>query len=172
MKKQSAFDLEEKNVFITGATAGIGLGVAKRLVSANAEVIISGRRDSGADIAADIGARFVRMDVADEKSIETGIRAAVDMFSGRLDVLILNAGIGEDAGMLPALDMAVFRRVMDVNLSGVAACLNEGARHMIAGGIFQFLASDASAPVTGAIVRADDGLGCGLSLPACTKLMG
>lgn len=56
---EQLLSIRGNKTMITGATAGIGLGVANYFIAAGAEVIITGQRNSGADIAAAIGATFV-----------------------------------------------------------------------------------------------------------------
>ena len=251
MAKQTSghdlFSIRDKNTLITGGTAGIGLGIAQHFVRQGASVVITGRRDNGADVAAEVGAAFVRMDVSDESSVSTAIGEAAGHLSGRIDTLILNAGIDLRAGSIDALDLAAYRQLFDVNLFGLIQCLRDatsylprgasviatsspagmlpaagmgaygaskaavnhltrvfaaelapggvrmnavlpgivesemagstGALEFIRtltisgtvrvpaelGGTFQFLASDASAPVNGAIIAADDGISAGLS---------
>ena len=128
-----AFSVSGKTVLITGGTAGIGLGMAEHFVAQGAEVVISGRRESGQDIATGIGAGFVRMDVSDERSLADGMIAAAHQLGGRIDVLILNAGIDLDVGMIDELDMESFRRIYDVNVFGVVQGLREGLAYMPAG---------------------------------------
>lgn len=119
------FSVRGKNTLITGGTAGIGLGVAQHFVEHGANVVITGRRDEGGEIAATFGAEFVRMDVGDEASIRTAINNAADYFAQRVDVLILNAGIDLHAGSVDSLDMDAFRRLYDVNLFGLVQCLRD-----------------------------------------------
>lgn len=133
MPDYDAFSVNGKTVLITGGTAGIGLGVAAHFVAQGAEVVISGRRDSGQDIANRIGAGFVRMDVSDTGSVAEGMIEAAQKLHGRIDILILNAGIDLEVGMIDHLDMESFRRIYDVNVFGVVQCLRDGLAHMHAG---------------------------------------
>ena len=119
------FDVTGRRVVVTGGTAGIGLAVAAHLVEAGAEVIITGRRADGGAIAADIGAEFVPMDVADAKSVARGFEAVSHRFDA-LDALILNAGIDDYHGEVEDLDLEVFERIIDVNTLGVVRALRCG----------------------------------------------
>ncbi|MBI2311310.1 MAG: SDR family oxidoreductase [Betaproteobacteria bacterium] len=127
------FSLKNKNVVITGGTAGIGAAVAAHFSSAGADVVITGRRDSANDVAASIGARAVAMDVSDRLSVESAMRTAAAMLNGRIDTLVLNAGIDLAAGNIDELDVDTFRRVLDTNLFGVVYCLRAGLAFMQAG---------------------------------------
>ena len=128
------FGITGKRTLITGGTAGIGLGVARHFVRAGAEVVISGRRAAGADIAESIGARFVTMDVADEASVQHGTDVAAEILGG-LDVVIQNAGIGRPCGPLDQLDLGVFREILEVNLFGVVRGMRYALPHMGRGGV-------------------------------------
>ena len=134
MPATDPFSIAGTHSLIVGGTAGIGLGVAEHFVQAGADVIITGRRAAGESIAAGIGARFVRMDLAEPGSITAGIKSAADLFGGGIDSLILNAGIADDAGAAEALDLAVFRRVFEINVFGVAQALRDGIAFMKSGG--------------------------------------
>ncbi len=119
------FDVTGRRLVITGGTAGIGLAAAEHLVTAGADVVITGRRAGGAEIAAGIGADFVRMDVADVESVARGFGVVAERFDA-LDALILNAGIDEYHGTVEALDLRVFEHVLDVNTMGVVRALSCG----------------------------------------------
>jgi len=78
---------------ITGANKGIGYETAKQLVERGHTVYV-GARDTvrGEKAAADLGARFVRLDVTDDASVREAL-ATIGAAEGRLDVLVHNAGI-------------------------------------------------------------------------------
>jgi NAD(P)-dependent dehydrogenase (short-subunit alcohol dehydrogenase family) len=128
-----AFSLKGKRTLITGGTAGIGFAIAKRFVEDGADVVISGRRDSGADIASEIGARFVRADMMVDADIEALVEKSVDMLGG-LDVVVNNAGIAESNGGVEKSTPEEYDGQMDVNLKGVYRILQLVPRHMPSGG--------------------------------------
>ena len=128
------FSIAGRRTVITGGTSGIGLGVARHFAAAGADVVISGRRENGSAVAAEAGGRFVAMDVGDDASVRNGLAEAATMLGG-LDVLILNAGTDLDHGELAELDLEAFRRVVDVNLFGVARGLRFGLDHLREGGV-------------------------------------
>jgi NAD(P)-dependent dehydrogenase (short-subunit alcohol dehydrogenase family) len=116
---------------ITGANKGIGFETARLLGARGMTVLIGARdeakgaeaeralRDGGAD------ARFVQLDVTDEKSVT---RAAewVEAEFGRLDILVNNAGIarGDGSGAPSQTTLATMREVYETNVFGVVAVTN------------------------------------------------
>jgi NAD(P)-dependent dehydrogenase (short-subunit alcohol dehydrogenase family) len=104
--------------FITGANKGLGRETARRLIEAGHTVLL-GARDpqAGAAAAEELGARFVRIDVTDDASVQAAA-ADVEQHEGRLDVLINNAGIHGPYGDPSELTGAGILSVLDVNLVG------------------------------------------------------
>lgn len=119
------FDVSGRRVVVTGGTAGIGLAAAAHLVRCGARVVICGRRATGGEIAAGIGAEFIAMDVGDEASVAAGFERVAERFEA-LDALILNAGIDAYHGEVDSLDLEVFERVIDVNTMGVVRAVRHG----------------------------------------------
>ena len=128
------FSIEGKRALITGGTSGIGRAVAAAFAKAGARVVITGRRDSGAAIAAEIGADFVRMDVADSQSIVDATAQAAEQLGGGIDIAVLNAGVALDTGFTVQQDLDAVRKTFEVNTLGVAQGLQEVLRYMQAGG--------------------------------------
>ena len=121
--------LNTKNVLITGGTNGIGLAVARNFAENGARVTITGRRDGGDDIARAVGAEFVRCDVTQETAVESSIRETAN-YHGKIDVLVLNAGIAEDEISIEAFDTERMKAIMDVNFNGVFYGMKYGSPHM------------------------------------------
>lgn len=121
--------LEGKVALVAGATAGIGLAVADALAAAGATTTIGGRRDAGEELAAQAGCGFVRLDVADEASL-AGALADVAGRDGGLDILVLNAGIGQPPGPLAKLDSGAAEAVVRTNLLGTFYGLKHASAHM------------------------------------------
>ncbi|GAA4693447.1 NADP-dependent 3-hydroxy acid dehydrogenase YdfG [Promicromonospora umidemergens] len=100
---------------ITGANKGIGYETAKQLLALG-HVVYLGARDieRGEKAAAELGARFVQLDVTDDASV-TGALAAIGSAEGRLDVLVHNAGILANG----AVDGPAALHAFDTNAVGI-----------------------------------------------------
>ena len=99
---------------ITGANKGIGYETARQLLALGHEVYVGARDvERGEKAAAELGARFVQLDVTDDASVRAAL-ATVDREQGRLDVLVHNAGVLETA-----LDAAAALRSFDTNAIGI-----------------------------------------------------
>lgn len=111
-----------KVVIVTGATSGIGLACAEVFGRAGARVVASGRDPEKLDVAASrlsaqkIDFVAVEADAGSEEANRNLVDTAVERYGG-VDILIANAGISMRA-MFEELDLAVFRKVMDVNFYG------------------------------------------------------
>jgi 2-deoxy-D-gluconate 3-dehydrogenase len=132
-------DLTGRVAVVTGGSMGIGLGIARRLHEAGAAVTVADLRgDLAADVAQELDAArpgsalAVRADVADEDDVRRMVQETVTGL-GRIDVLVNNAGIYPNRA-LADMDVGTFRRVLDVNLTGVFICTREVAAHMVARG--------------------------------------
>lgn len=132
-------DLAGRTAIVTGGGKGIGLGIARRLHEAGAAIVLADTDSAAAAQAADeLGALrpdsalAARTDVSDPSSVETVVGVAVEAF-GDIDILVNNAGIFPFAP-LGELDLATFRRVIDVNLTGVYLCTKAVSARMIAQG--------------------------------------
>ena len=118
-----AFNLHGKTVLVTGSTRGIGLGVAKVLGSAGAQVVISSEDpDDTEKVTADLRAEGyvthgIVCDVTHDAALNSLVEGTLSHF-GSIDSLICNAGITGKAGSW-ALDD--FDRVMAVNLRSMVA---------------------------------------------------
>jgi 2-dehydro-3-deoxy-D-gluconate 5-dehydrogenase len=129
-------DLSGKAAIVTGGAMGIGLGIVRRLHEAGASVLVADVDLAAArqaveplSAARSESAVAIRADVSDPASVDAIVRAAVEHF-GSLDILVNNAGIYP---MLPLaeLDLDTFRRVLDVNLTGLFLCTKAASERMI-----------------------------------------
>lgn len=115
-------ELKGKVVYITGASKGIGLGVAQMLLSAGMKVAISGRNKESLEQAALLlkggdSLLLIGSDVRNYKDEQEAIHSIVKQW-GQLDVVVANAGIGVFA---PIDELAVedWHSVIETNLNGV-----------------------------------------------------
>ncbi|MGM9322657.1 SDR family oxidoreductase [Deinococcus aquaticus] len=109
----------KKSAFITGASKGIGLSVARALIADGYAVTITSRNAAEiAQVAAELGAdaRGVACDVKDPAAVQAEVDAHVQAFGG-LDVLFVNAGVGH-FGNIADLSIQEWQDVIDTNLSG------------------------------------------------------
>lgn len=130
--------LQNKVSIITGAAQGIGLATAIKFAREGAIVIVCDVRQPGVDEAVRacqaLGAQAVGhvMDVTQRAMVDAVVKQVKDQF-GRIDVLVNNAGITQDA-RLQKMTLEQFDRVIDVNLRGVFHCAQAVADTMVAQG--------------------------------------
>lgn len=130
--------LTGKTALVTGAAKGIGFAVAARFVAEGARAVIADVDAAGARAAAEgLGpdARALAMDISDEESVAAGF-AELQSAGWEPDVVVANAGVqlfGRDA---PAaeLDLDVWRRTIDINLTGAFLTVKYAVRSMLRGG--------------------------------------
>ena len=120
-------------VVVTGASSGIGFGVAEELAARGAAVVINyhSHAEPAEALTEQIkgaGGRAIAVgaDVSDEGDVARLFEAAGQAF-GRVDVLVANSGMQKDA---PVAEMTVaqWRDVIDVNLTGQFLCCREAIR--------------------------------------------
>jgi len=110
--------LQDKVCLITGAARGQGAAEARLFAAEGATVWLTDVLDAqGEAVAEEIGGTYRRLDVREEAAWK-GIVDEMVAASGRVDVLVNNAGIF-DTGRHFELDVAAFQRIMDVNCLGV-----------------------------------------------------
>jgi gluconate 5-dehydrogenase len=117
------FDLTGRVALITGSSRGLGLVLARGLARAGAKIVLNGRTRETLDHAVTLlrGEGFdavaCAFDVLDRKLIEAQVRS-IEQEIGPIDILVNNAGVQKRA---PAVDIdeALWREVLDINLTGV-----------------------------------------------------
>ncbi|WP_256079839.1 SDR family NAD(P)-dependent oxidoreductase [Massilia sp. YIM B04103] len=123
--------LTQKVAIVTGATQGIGLACAQRLVAEGAQVMLVDIKPEGQQAAGTLGdqARFFAADVSQKADVDALVAATLAAF-GRIDILINNAGITHAADFLD-LTEEDFDRVLRVNLKSMFLCSQAVAREMV-----------------------------------------
>ena len=117
---------------ITGASRGIGLGVAQRLVDEGARVCVTARKQEALDAAvAALGGPEVAMASAgradDLAHQQETVAAVVERF-GRLDLLVNNTGINPAYGPLMELDLDAARKIVEVNAVAALSWVQQAHR--------------------------------------------
>jgi NAD(P)-dependent dehydrogenase (short-subunit alcohol dehydrogenase family) len=113
--------LAGKRALVTGGTTGIGFAIAERFLREGASVVVTGRnqdlgKQAESALAQSGQAWFQVADAGDPEAVASSAAVAVERL-GALDVLVNNAGIGVEAGLLDT-PVADYDRVMDVNVRG------------------------------------------------------
>lgn len=111
-----------KIAFVTGGASGLGLDIVRHFVAEGAEVVIADIDvTAGEALAAELGQRFVKLDVSDEEEWLTALGTC-----DRIDILVNNAGI-TTMGSIEDLTLAAFRHEFAVDVDGVFL----GCKHVI-----------------------------------------
>lgn len=123
--------LDGRVAIVTGASRGIGLAIAQRLVAEGARVCITARKpDPLTEAAATMpdGHVITVAGKADDPEHRQAVFDRVGEAFGHLDVLVNNAGINPAYGPLVDLDLAAARKILEVNLLGTLAWVQEAMR--------------------------------------------
>jgi NAD(P)-dependent dehydrogenase (short-subunit alcohol dehydrogenase family) len=112
-------DVAGKGALVTGGASGIGAAAVRRLAAARARVAVADRdEDAARALAGEVGGIALSGDVADPERMPAHVVAAEDAF-GRLDVVLLNAGVTAGKSGVEDLDVEGYRRVVGVNVDHV-----------------------------------------------------
>ncbi len=142
---------EGRNVIVTGGSQGIGKAVAERFAAEGADVLVTGRRPDALEaVVAGIqsaggSAWAYRADVSLPEDVRGSVAAAAERW-GRIDVLVNNAGIGEEVPFLE-IELESWDRVLNTNLRGAFLMAQAVAREQVAtggGSIVHIASIDAS----------------------------
>lgn len=123
--------LQNKTAIVTGASSGIGLGIAKLFLEEGANVVFSDiNEEVGNSVVSELGekATFIKCDVSSSEEVYKLVEETVKKY-GKLDVMVNNAGIGGLGGILECTD-ADWKKVIDINLSGVFYGTSAAAKAM------------------------------------------
>ena len=139
MNTSNPFDLSGKIALVTGASRGIGEGIARLLAAQGAHVIVSSRKqDACENVAASIREAGGK---AEAYACHIGEMAQIDkLFAdleakhGRLDILVNNAATNPHFGHITETDVGAFQKTVDVNIRGYFFMSSAGAKLMAKNG--------------------------------------
>ncbi|MDA4844598.1 SDR family NAD(P)-dependent oxidoreductase [Hoeflea poritis] len=122
--------LSGKHAVVTGGGSGVGAAIARKLAKAGATVTVSGRRREALDEVAKSqdGITARTCDVTDPDSVAS-LFATVSDDHGGADIVVANAGAAQ-ASPFAKLDVASWRKTIDVNLTGVYLTIHAGVAAM------------------------------------------
>ena len=127
------FSLAGKNAYITGGSSGIGRAVAEIFIEHGAKVVIADIIDASV-VAAEIGAIAVHCDVAQEASVSGSLAEATVSLGGKLDIVVLNAGVGDVGPTLAETEQSLIEKVTKINHWGVLYGMKHAPASMNDGG--------------------------------------
>lgn len=135
----AARPLQGQHAVVTGASRGIGAAIAATLARLGADLTLMSRDEAAlaanaARLAQDHGgaAQAVRLDVSDEAGVAAAFAAAVARF-GPVHILVNNAGIAA-AAPFGKTDPALWRRLIDIDLTGPYLCIRQALGPMVKAG--------------------------------------
>jgi len=147
--------LNGKVAIVTGAGSGIGKALARRLAADGAAVVIADLANydtAAAEIAKASAARTLglQVDVSSENDVARMAAETVKAF-GRIDILVNNAAVFSTLKLKPfeEIGVAEWRKVMDVNILGVALCCRACVPHMRKAGGGRIINLASGAPIKG-----------------------
>jgi 3-oxoacyl-[acyl-carrier protein] reductase len=134
MQRGDTRELAGRVALITGGGRGIGRNTALELAGAGMQVAVAARSaDEIEETAAEVGGLAVQCDVSDREQVERMVEQ-VESSSGRIDLLVSNAGIGLDEAAAWEVDPADWWHLFEVNVLGVYLCCRAVIPGMLARG--------------------------------------
>ena len=135
MSVENLFSLKDKVALVTGASRGIGEGIAKLLASAGAHVIVSSRKVEGCQVIADEiiaaggSAEALACHIGEIEQIENCFKQ-IEEKHGKLDILVNNAAANPYFGHILDTDLNAFQKTVDVNIRGYFFMSTAGGKLM------------------------------------------
>jgi NAD(P)-dependent dehydrogenase (short-subunit alcohol dehydrogenase family) len=148
------FSIQNKTAIITGASKGLGRGIAKALAAAGAKVAVTARnREELEELVSEIHAeggtaKAFYLDVREVTQIGNVFQQVADYY-GSLDIVVNNAGLG-DAKLAEEVTEQFWDEMMDVNLKGVFFCCQAAGRIMLKQGYGKIINMSSQLSVVGA----------------------
>lgn len=140
MKQVDYQPLAGQVALVTGASSGIGMGVAKALALAGAIVGVNhpNTPDSANQVVEEIRAAggtaiALSADVSNEDQVQSMFSKLIESY-GTIDILVANAGLQRDAALVD-MTLAEWQFVLNVNLTGQFLCAREAAREFLRRGV-------------------------------------
>jgi 3-oxoacyl-[acyl-carrier protein] reductase len=137
--------VEKKVWLVTGASRGIGLEVARRVIAAGDRVALLSRGEAVLAVADELGENAIGLqaDVSDRASVQTAVDKVIECW-GRIDSIVNNAGVHR-GGKVERLKLEDWHAVLDTNLTGALnvisasrSSLSEGSSIVNVGAVVGF----------------------------------
>ncbi len=147
------FDLTDQVAIVTGASKGIGYGLAKALAHAGAKVAVAARdlptlQKLAWEIEEEGGTAYpIELDVRDVAQIQPVFKRVAAHF-GKLDIVVNNAGLGANHAAVDVTE-ADWDDMMNVNLKGLFFCCQAAGRLMLPNGYGRIINMSSQASVVG-----------------------
>ncbi|MEY8198305.1 MAG: SDR family oxidoreductase [Colwellia sp.] len=126
-------NLTQKRAYITGGTSGIGRAIAEHFIEQGARVVIADITD-GTQVAKEIGAHYVSCNVANEQNVSDSLVQATELLGGKLDIVVLNAGVGDVGFSFEETEQSLLEKVTKINQWSVLYGLKHAPKNMNDGG--------------------------------------
>jgi NAD(P)-dependent dehydrogenase (short-subunit alcohol dehydrogenase family) len=127
--------LRGKVAIVTGGSQGMGKATVSIFLKAGAKVVIADiKEQEGQEVSKELQhlgeSIFVKADVSNDEDVQNLVAATVQKF-GRLDIAVNNAALTPDKNPLKDFDIAQWKRILDVNLTGTALCCKYEMQQML-----------------------------------------
>jgi short-subunit dehydrogenase len=134
--------LENKVIWITGASSGIGLEMARQLAGQGNTLVLSARNTPVLDEIKDSSitpekVHVLKLDLEQPDNFKSAVAAVYQLF-GRVDIMIHNAGVSQRSWVSDT-DISVDRRIMEINYFGTIGLTKALLPHMLANGKGHFV---------------------------------
>ncbi|PRW59949.1 tropinone reductase-like 3 [Chlorella sorokiniana] len=139
--------LEGKVAIVTASTAGIGLGIVRRLAAEGARVVVSSRKQQSVDeTVAQLRAEGhsvagTACHVGDPAALQRLVQFALDTYGSGIDILVSNAAVNPAAGPILDMEESALRKIVDINIVSAVLLCKAAAPHLNPGGSIIFVSS-------------------------------